>query len=315
MPSIVPPGFTRGPILYIGHATTHTAEARLLQTFWDLAGGYGARLALIDLDPAGAPVARRMEALLAEWEADSVVRISLRDRGAASAPGILPQIERSTGILLISTSVHRAVATLGGTDLAQAIRRKNARNTTVCGMGEGGMLVCQHIAWTTSTGEQTGISFLPGLGLINRLTILPFDQGPAATEPRAKGADDSVKPGRAVDAGEPPPAQEDDHVGVRLAHIVAHNPFLIAAAVPADAGLAVFPDSTLQRFGQGPAIVVQQHDLTPACWTADGLPIATAQAGATRITGDSRYSMDTHTLIADEGLDDIPGESYSTSAF
>jgi hypothetical protein len=46
MPAPVPPGFTRGPILFL-NPVDEAGEQHLLQRFWTDAGGYGGRIVLI----------------------------------------------------------------------------------------------------------------------------------------------------------------------------------------------------------------------------------------------------------------------------
>lgn len=239
MPSIVPPGYTRGPILFLGPSSEPSQVQPLLQRFWAEAGGYGGRILLIGAGNQQ-PLASYQQALTA-MEADRVQGLMINSREAANREPNLRQVDDATGILLVVENGLQLAGLLGGTGLAQALRRANARGKTIGGVGRSGAVLCQHmIAYETRTDhphpflQPRLIQFAPGLGLVNRLAL---DVEPHATT--------------------------DLHSGLaRLLTAVAYNPFLVGVSLEADTGIVVYPDTTLEVFGRYNVIVVDGGPIT-----------------------------------------------------
>jgi cyanophycinase len=160
MPALVPPGFTRGPILFLGPFSDDLGFDTLLQRFWAEAGGYGARIHLIAAPGCDPQIGERCAARLREWECDSVELLALPDRAAASAPATAEPLERATGLLILPADPVRFASTLGAS----------------------GPILCQHmIAFDTREARPHPflhrhlIQFAPGLGLVNRTVIESSD--------------------------------------------------------------------------------------------------------------------------------------------
>ncbi len=118
---------------------------RLLQSFWDEAGSYGARVLVVPTAAADDAVADRFVDWLTEAEVDSVSVLSVPTRRAALDEKLMAMIDNATGILLTDGNPLRFTSLIGGTRLAQAIRRANARGRVVCGVGRAGSILCQHM--------------------------------------------------------------------------------------------------------------------------------------------------------------------------
>lgn len=240
MPSIVPPGYTRGPILFLGPTTAAGEVRALLQRFWAEAGGYGARILLIGASGNQATFAVYRQALT-DMEADTVQAVTLTTREEANQAANLQQVDDATGILLVADNGLQLAGLLGGTGLAQALRRANARGKAIGGVGRSGAVLCQHmIAYETRTSNphpflhRRLIQFAPGLGLVNRLALDVEDNGAA-----------------------------DLHSGLaRLLTAVAYNPFLVGVSLEADTGIVVYADTTLEVFGRYNTIVVDGGPIT-----------------------------------------------------
>lgn len=218
MPSMVPPGYTRGPILFMRPTTAPDQTDRLLQHFWDNAGAYGARILLIALDPDGAATARSLQAHLAAWEVDTIATLSILSR-AHAWDDHQHAVDAATALLLVTDAPRHAAAQIGGTPLAQALRRANAHGKAVAAYGTGTTILCQHML--VPPPEQCAgndACFAPGLGLVNRLAV------------------DTPCPG---------------DIDRRLHAAVKCNPFLVAVALDAGAGVAVYPDTTMETIGAG----------------------------------------------------------------
>lgn len=263
MPSPVPAGFTRGPIMFLGEIQSPTAEWKLLQRFWDEAGSYGARIAIIEATGAGKTGAEKTgaekdekgshyAAQLAAWESDTVTLLTVKNRADALKSTAVEAVQAATAVLFLGSDPLRLASCLGGTPLAQAVRRANAQSKAVCAVGGCASILCQHmIAFPTrkmSLQPSRAIQFAPGLGIVNRLAL---DSNVASTAS----------------------AQEQTQ---RLLVAVAYNPFLVSVALDADTGAVIYPDSTLEVFGDGSAQLVDgsQMSETNLHETGDDTPLS-----------------------------------------
>lgn len=240
MPSIVPPGHTRGPILFLGPTSEDAALRPLLQRFWNEAGGYGGRLLVIGAGSSPALLTTYAQALTA-MEADTVQTLRIAQREDANQERYARQVDEATGLLLVAENALHLAGLLGGTGLAQALRRANARGKAIGGVGRSGAALCQHMIADEERAthghpflHRRLIQFAPGLGLVNRLAL---DVEQAATT--------------------------DLHRGLaRLLTAVAYNPFLVGVTLEADTGIVVYPDTTLEVFGRYNALVVDGGPIT-----------------------------------------------------
>lgn len=253
MPSPVPAGYTRGPILFMATHTGPTAEEKLLQRFWQEAGAYGSRIVVFSSGAEGRAQAERARALFLEWESDSVTAIAVESRADGLRGEAVEVVQGATAILLCSHSALRLASVLGGTPLAQAIRRANAQNKAVGAMGNAANILCQHMLVAPRPPAEGStapvlpflhgdmLQFAPGLGLVNRLVLDTRD----ALAGGVQGA-----------------------LG-RLMAAVAYNPFLAAAGLEPDTGIVIYPNAAMEVFGDRNVLVVdgaqmQQTDLHEA---------------------------------------------------
>lgn len=286
MPAPVPPGYTRGPIVWMGVSNDATIEQQVRQWLWREAGGYGARLVLITTEVTHTQSLAALREQLASWECDGLVEIVAPDRRAARNPAHVATVEQATGIVLVGDEPLQGAATLGGTALAQAIRRANARSKLVAGIGATGAYLCQHII---SPGPQPAtlrgaVSFGPGLGLVNRLVVDTADS-PDQAEAQQR----------------------------RLLASVAANPFLIGVGLSPGSAAILYPDNTLQASGLNAVTLVDGQAIEAADLDAAGVDAVMGAHHVTLHTGDG-YNLDDHTLRP-HGEIDLPTTGPVTSVF
>lgn len=239
MPAPVPAGYTRGALVVIGTTTRPATQEQLLQRFWNEAGGYGARLLLCGTPGTEAQSRTYYEQLLT-MEATSVTQIQIHDRSSTAMPLYHSAIEQATGILLLAPTPFHVAALLGGTQLATALRRANARGKTIAGAGSSAASLCQHMLVgqakqpaATPLLHQDLIQFAPGLGMVNRLLL-------------------AIQP-------EPRPAS---HQLASLLTALAYNPFLVGVDMEPDTGIVIYPDTTLEVFGVNNVLIVDGHTVS-----------------------------------------------------
>ncbi len=288
MPAPVPPGFTRGPILFMGPLTADQPFARMMQSFWDEAGGYGARILIVPTAAPDATPTARYRRWLADAEVDWVELLPVASRRAAHDPALVELDESATGILITDGNPLRFVGMLGGTPVAQAIRRANARGRVVAGIGQGGAVLSQHMVVVAaqpvnSAPTPASIRFAPGLGIVNRMTVDSDDE--AGTNLRT-------------------------HLP-RLLTAVAYNPFLIGVALDPDTGVVLYANSTLEVFGAGSALIVDgaQIEECDLYATPSDQPFHVTGAEIHTLTHGYTYNLDAHTVTRPP-VSEIPQAGY-----
>lgn len=294
MPAPVPPGFTRGPILFFGPLRDKRHTDALLQSFWDEAGSYGARILIVPTAAGDSSAVENLRAWFTNAEVDSLEVLPVRQRADAHDVQLAAAIDNATGILLSDGNPLRFTSILGGTPVAQAIRRANARGRVVAGIGQAGAVLCQHmIAFDYRQSllqhipdvflHRSLIQFAPGLGIINRL---------------------------ALDCDEEVGSHFRTHLS-RLLTAVAYNPFLIGLALDPDTGAAVYADSTLEIFGAGSAMIVDgwQMTHTDLYEHAEDAPLSVTGVQMHLLARGYTYNLDTHTANRPPETE-IPKEGY-----
>lgn len=291
MPAPVPPGYTRGPILFLAASSDPTVGLGLTQWLWREAGGFGARMVLITVEPGQIDELAALREQLAGLECDQLVEIVALDRAAARNPAHVAPVEQATGIVLAGAEPLRVASILGGTPLAQAIRRANARSKLVAGIGAAGAYLCQHILSPRVNGFTLRdlVTFGPGLGLVNRLVV---DANSLATEHSEESRN-------------------------RLVVAVASNPFLIGLGLAAGSAAILYPNNTLQASGPNTLTLVDGQAVETAdLGTALDVADVNAVVGALHYTlhlGDG-FNLDDHTLRP-VGEVDLPSTGPVTSVF
>jgi cyanophycinase len=239
MPAPIPPGHTRGPIVFLGSTSEGYTKDLLLQRFLNEAGGYGARIVVVGIGQSPAPALYQQG--LASLEAERVQLLTIERRADALGSALTALLEQATGILLVAESALQLAGLIGGTPLAQTIRRANAQGKTVGGIGRSAAILCQHMIAFETRAQQPRpfvhrqlIQFAPGLGIVNRVVL-------------------DIEHDAAVDV----------HQGLaRLLAAVAYNPFLVGVSIEADTGVVIYPDTTLEAFGANNVLVLDGNGVT-----------------------------------------------------
>lgn len=232
MPSPTPADALRGAIMPIGGAEDKVGNRDVLGRFLALAGGpAAARLAVVptasQLDDTG----ERYAELFAELGAAHVDVLDVNERTDAQRDDFCTTLDEATGIFLTGGNQLRLSTILGGTPLAQCIRRRNAMGVPVAGTSAGAAIMPEHmIAGGASGATPTadGVILAPGLGLTNRLVV---DQH----------------------------FRQRDRLG-RLLSAVSFNPFAVGVGLDEDTAIVLQGD-VFEVVGSGAVTVVDPSDL------------------------------------------------------
>lgn len=174
MPSAPKTKNTRGFLIPIGGAEGKRRKDRhILEKFVALCGGDDARILVIPTASRLAETGPNYMKLFEELGAKSR-RIPVERREDCFGEEILDVLKRTTGIFITGGNQLRLSTILGGTPVAQAIRRMNAEGIPLAGTSAGAAIMTQHMIAGGRSGpspRESGVALAPGLGLINRVII------------------------------------------------------------------------------------------------------------------------------------------------
>ena len=218
---------TRGWIVPVGGAEDKAQDAVILRRFIEVSGGSAARVAIIPTASRMPDTGPRYEQIFKHLGAHSATSIPFETRADAEREDLLDRLEQATCIFLTGGNQLQLSTILGGTQVARAIRRLNARGVTVGGTSAGAAILSEHMI-AFGQGGATPIaglaSLAPGFGLTNRIVI---DQH----------------------------FRQRDRLG-RLIAALAYNPFAVGIGLDEDTAAFIGADETLEVEGTGGITVV-----------------------------------------------------------
>ena len=232
-PSKVEGDKKRGYIVPIGGAEDKEGTADILRHFIEVSNGKHARIVIIPTASSPEDTGRRYEKLFRKLGADEAKSLPFTSRDEAGKGEWLDYIEKSTGIFITGGNQLRLTTILGGTAVARAIRRANARGVTVGGTSAGAAILSEHmIAYGAegSTPHAGKVVLVPGFGLTNRIMI---DQH----------------------------FRQRDRLG-RLLTALAYNPFAVGVGLDEDTAAFIDPQRKLTVVGAGALSIFDASELT-----------------------------------------------------
>lgn len=232
-PAKVEPDKKRGFIVPIGGAEDKEGTAEILRRFLDVSGGRGSRIVIIPTASRLEDTGRRYEKLFKKLGADEAKALPLASRDDAAKAEWLDYIEHAHGIFVTGGNQLRLSTTLGGTPVAKAIRRANARGVAVGGTSAGAAILSEHMIAFGNEGHTPhagGVSLVPGFGLTNRIVI---DQH----------------------------FRQRDRLG-RLLTALAYNPFAVGVGLDEDTAAFIDPHRRISVVGTGAITIVDASELS-----------------------------------------------------
>lgn len=239
-PAPVSKNLPRGFIIPIGGGEDRVKELHIHRRFVDLSGGKDANIVVIptasELETTGADYNR----IFCDLGAAEVDFLPISRRADCENPRYLEMLDKASGIFLTGGNQLRLSTILGGTGIAQKIRRRNAAGVVVAGTSAGASIMSEHmIAGGASNSAPTegAVNLAPGLGLTNAVII---DQH----------------------------FTERNRLG-RLLAASSYNPFLIGLGIDEDTAAFIGPDGVLEVVGSGTVTVVDASSLShSSMWDA-----------------------------------------------
>jgi cyanophycinase len=270
-PSKVAEGQTRGWIVPIGGAENKENDRRILRRFVEVSGGEDADIVVIPTASKMHETGPRYEALFRDLGAARVTVMDFDTRRDCQEPNRLQRIEEATGIFFTGGNQLRLTALLGGTPVAQLIRRRNAAGVTVGGTSAGASILSEHMIAFGDEGASViagSVRLAPGLGLTNRFVI---DQH----------------------------FRERDRLG-RLITALAYNPFAIGIGLDEDTAVFIGPDEVLEVEGSGGATIVDASEVSfsSADRASEGQPVAVLGLKVHVLVAGTTFDLNSRTASA-----------------
>ncbi len=225
-------GPARGYIIPVGGAEEKAGDVAILRRFATLCGGPVARIGIIPTASELSDTGQRYVALFKSLGAASAVSLPIQTRADAEDSEIVAALDEVDGIFLTGGNQLRLSTTVGGTDVARAIRRRNTEGAHVAGTSAGAAFLSEHMIAFGREGASPRariVTLAPGIGLTNRIII---DQH----------------------------FRQRDRLG-RLLTALAFNPFAIGIGLDENTAGFIGPDETLEVVGDGALTIVDPSEL------------------------------------------------------
>lgn len=231
-PAKIADGQQRGFIIPIGGAEERVDDPIILQRFVELCGDENANIVIIPTASQLAETGPNYEIIFRNLNVKNAISLPINSREDAEREDYLAALEDATGIFITGGNQLRLSTILGGTSVAQSIRKLNSEGVHVAGTSAGAAIMPEHMIAGGSTGalpNEQGVTFAPGLGLISKVLL---DQH----------------------------FSQRNRLG-RLLSAVSYNPFASGLGICENTAAFIAPDGLLEVVGHGSITVVDPSDL------------------------------------------------------
>ena len=232
-PSNQASGGDRGYIIPIGGAEEKLHNPEILDRFVTICGGKNSRISIIPTASELEDTGRNYEKLFRRLGVRHARVLGFETRQDCQSSTELEYIDQSDGVFLTGGNQLRLSTMIGGTQVAQRIRRRNARGMHVAGTSAGAAFMPEHMiagGIEGSTPRPDMVTMAPGLGLSNKFII---DQH----------------------------FRERDRLG-RLLTALAYNPFAVGLGLDENTAAFIRPDDKLDVVGSGGITVIDPTELS-----------------------------------------------------
>lgn len=261
----------RGYIVPIGGAEDKEGAANILRRFIAVSGGAQSRIVIIPTASSLEDTGRRYEKLFRKLGADEAKALPFASRVDAEKGEWLDYLEKATAIFVTGGNQLRLTTILGGTAVAKAIRRANARGVTVGGTSAGAAILSEHmIAYGAegTTPHAGGVTLVPGFGLTNRIMI---DQH----------------------------FRQRDRLG-RLLTALAYNPFAVGVGLDEDTAAFIDHARKLTVVGNGGLTIIDASEVTHSSIAdvKEGKPVSLTNVRLHVLTEGGTFDLETRKAAA-----------------
>ncbi len=226
-------GHTRGYVVPIGGAEERTGSPTVLKRFVKLCGGREARIVIIPTASQLPDTGEKYVEIFGKIGVADATSITINERAEASREDYLEALDQADGIFITGGNQLRLSTILGGTEVAQKIRRQNAKGVHIAGTSAGAAIMPEHMIAGGSMGaipSGDGVNLAPGLGLTNALLI---DQH----------------------------FSQRDRLG-RLLTAISYNPFMLGVGIDEDTAIFINPEQEFEVVGNGAVTIIDPMHLS-----------------------------------------------------
>jgi cyanophycinase len=267
-----------GHLLVIGGAEDKLRDRVILRRFIALAGGRGARIAVVATASSySGEVEERYRSVFTDLGATSVAPVLAQTRPEANQESAAAVVLGATGIFLTGGNQMRLGSTIGGTLVSAAIEERYRNGAVVGGTSAGASALSTHmIAFGASglTPKQRMAQISAGLGLL---------------------------PGVIIDQH----FQQRNRLG-RLLALVAQNPSLLGIGIDEDTAGIVTPDLVIEVIGRGSLTLVDGTASETDAWEVAGhLPLMISNVVMHSLPAGYRFDLRRRVRIAQPALRSI----------
>lgn len=219
-------------IVPIGGAEEKLRDREILSRFADLCGGRRARLAVIPTASERNATGNDYREVFRDLGARDVQVLPFESRAETERGDWLTVLEEADGVFLTGGNQLRLSTTLGGTRVADLLRRRNAEGLHVAGTSAGAAFLSEHMIAFGEEGPTPRadmVTLAPGLGLTREAIV---DQH----------------------------FRQRDRLG-RLLTALAYNPRPVGIGLDEDTAAFLGPDDTLEVAGSGAITVVDPAEI------------------------------------------------------
>ncbi|NCF72432.1 MAG: cyanophycinase [Gammaproteobacteria bacterium] len=226
-------GTDRGYVIPIGGAEEKLNNPAILDRFVEVCGGLDARIGIIPTASELEDTGRNYEKLFRKIGVKHARVLPFITREDCQNGVDVDYIDKCDGVFMTGGNQLRLSTTLGGTKVAQLIRRRNAEGMHVAGTSAGAAFMPEHMIAGGSEGSTPSpdmVTMAPGLGLTNAFII---DQH----------------------------FRQRDRLG-RLLTALAYNPFAVGIGLDEDTAAFIRPGDELEVVGSGGITVIDPTHLS-----------------------------------------------------
>ena len=218
----------RGFIIPIGGREDKMASPTILEKFVKLSGGKDSKIAVIPTASKLSDTGDEYVNIFKSMGVKDAYNLKIESRLDATVnKGYQDTLAQCTGIFMTGGNQLLLSTTLGGTPIAQLIRRLNAKGVHVAGTSAGAAFISGFMI----AGGQAGlmprcnmVNLAPGLGLTNKLLI---DQH----------------------------FSQRDRLG-RLLAALSYNPYMVGVGIDEDTAIILNSDNRLEVVGSGMVTII-----------------------------------------------------------
>jgi cyanophycinase len=259
----------RGAVMAIGGAEDKLNDRLILSSFFQLAGGRDAHIAIVPTASSIESAGERYKAIFLDMGARGADVLYIGSREDANGEDHVEALSRASGIFLTGGNQMRLSALVSGTRVAHLVRQRHEEGVIVAGTSAGASILSSHmVAYGASGGtpRMRMAQMIAGFGLVPELII---DQH----------------------------FRQRDRIG-RLLSLVASNPGLLGVGIDEDTAAVIDHQNVLEVVGRHSITIVDGHHMFSDIFQVKGHEgITVSDARLHVLTPGRRFDLNTRNLL------------------